>query len=67
MLLCVFWHGLRGNRYGGLGQEAQALLQVTEQMANDLLNTMLDLLFQTTSYSKSTEVPGSGNYTFHTN
>ena len=67
MLLCVFWHGLRSNRYGGLGQEAQALLQVTEQMANDLLNTMIDLLFQTTLYSKSTEVPGSGNYAFHTN
>lgn len=67
MLLCVFWHGLRGNRYGGLGQEAQALLQVTEQVANDLLNTVLDLLFRKTSYCRSAEVPRAGNYEFHTN
>ena len=63
MLLCVFWHGVRGNRYGGLGQEGQ----VTEQVANDLLSTMLDLLFRTTLYCRSAEVPRAGNYAFHTN
>lgn len=56
MLLCVFWQGLRGSRYWSLGQEAQAMLQVIEQMANVLLNTIFDLLFQPTLYSKSAQV-----------
>ena len=60
MLLCVFWQGLRGSRYWSLGQEAQAMLQVIEQMANVLLNTILDLLFQPTLYSKSAQVQDSG-------
>lgn len=57
----VCWHGLQGQQIWGPGTKHR-LLQVTEQMANDLLNTMPSLLFQTASYSKSTEVPGSGNY-----
>lgn len=45
MLLGVFWQN--GSR-GSLGQKAQAVLQVIEQMPNNLLKTVLNLLFQST-------------------
>lgn len=67
MLLCVFWQGLRGSRYRSLGPTAQAMLQVSEQMPDSLLKTLLDLLFQPTD-SKSVQVPNSRYYyVFHTN
>lgn len=66
MLLCVFWQGLRGNRYWSLGQEAQTMLQVIEQMSNVLLKTIPDLLFQSTLYSKSAQIPHAEYYIFHT-
>lgn len=45
VLLGVFW---RNSRRWRLGQKAQAMLQVIEQMPNNVLKTVLNLLFQAT-------------------
>lgn len=64
--LCVL-AGTQGQQILEAGTKAQAMLQVIEQMPNVLLKTTLDLLSQSTLYSKSTQIPDSGYSAFHAN
>lgn len=64
--LCVL-AGTQGQQILEAGTKAQAMLQVIEQMPNVLLKTTLDLLSQSTLYSKSAQIPDSGYFAFHAN